>query len=479
MFGAHSRTDIGVSSCEQVCRIYDRGVSELARASACELLAGFEARAFSPVEALDAVARRIEAVEPEVQAFATLTLDRAAAAAEGAARRWQDGSARPLEGVPFAAKDLFDTAGIQTAYGSPMFSKHVPTADAAAVRLLQEAGAILVGKTTTHEFAWGVTGCNRHFGTGRNPWRLNLVAGGSSAGSAAALAADEVPLALGSDTGGSIRLPAAFCGVTGLKPSHGLVDAAGVFPLAPSLDHVGPLARSPADLRLALEILAQTPQPLQDVKGLRVGGCPDPAGVDPVPAVRRAVAETVATLAALGCETTEIELDGDDRARRLFALLQQPEALRSHRRAGLWPARRSEYGEDVAGRLEGAESVTFDDHVAAVIEREAVRSRFDRLFERVDLLVTPVSPCAPVEWGLDELDHHGERRLIRDLALPLTTPQNLAGVPACVVRAGFDDTGLPVGVQVTGPRGGEATLLAAVSAFYDATPELQRRRPEL
>src|SRR5439155_21523326 len=141
--------------------------------------------------ALDAVARRIESVEPAVQAFATLVLDRARREAQAATARWQAGTQRPLEGVPFAAKDLIDTDGVATAYGSPMFSGHVPDADADAVRRLREAGAILVGKTTTHEFAWGMTGCNRHFGTGRNPWSLRHVTGGSSAGSAAALAAED------------------------------------------------------------------------------------------------------------------------------------------------------------------------------------------------------------------------------------------------------------------------------------------------
>jgi aspartyl-tRNA(Asn)/glutamyl-tRNA(Gln) amidotransferase subunit A len=456
-------------------------VSELARASASELLAGFEARAFSPVEALDAIARRIESVEPALHAFATLTLDRARAEAEAATQRWQEGTARPLEGVPFAAKDLFDTGGVRTAYGSPIFAGHVPAADAAAVRLLREAGAILVGKTTTHEFAWGVTGCNRHFGTGRNPWSLAHVAGGSSAGSAAALAADEVPLALGSDTGGSIRIPAAFCGVSGLKPTHGLVDTTGVFPLAPSLDHAGPLARTPHDLRIALAVLARSTAQAarRDVRGLRVGVCATPAAVEPTASVRRAVADAADVLAALGCRIVEVVVESDDSGRRAFAVLQAAEAIRVHRGAGLWPERRGEYGDDVAGRLEDAESITLDDQVAATIERERLRARFERLFDTVDLLLLPVSSCPPVEWGREDLDHLGERRLVRDLVLPLTSPLNLAGVPGCAVRGGFDDGGLPVGLQVVGPRGSEATVLAAASVFFDATPDLQQRRPKL
>jgi aspartyl-tRNA(Asn)/glutamyl-tRNA(Gln) amidotransferase subunit A len=456
-------------------------VSELARASACELLAGFEARAFSPAEALDAVARRIEAVEPAVQAFATLALDRARDEAEAATARWQAGTQRPLEGVPFAAKDLFDTAGVATGYGSPMFSNHVPTADADAVRRLREAGAILVGKTTTHEFAWGMTGCNRHFGTGRNPWNLDHVTGGSSAGSGAALAADEVPLALGSDTGGSIRIPASYCGVAGLKPTYGLVDKTGVFPLGPSLDHAGPMARTPDDLRVAFAVLAPSASAAtaRELRGLRVGVCPVVAGVEPATGVRAAFENAVRVIGGLGCETTEVVVERDDVARRAFAVIQQAEALTVHRRAGLWPSRCDEYGDDVRGRLEGAESVTLDDQVAAGIEREQLRVRLDRHFDTVDLLLMPVSPSSPVEWGLEDLDHLGERRLIRDVVLPVTSPVNLAGVPACAVRGGFDDLGVPIGLQLVGPRGSDATVLAAAAAFFAATPQLQQRRPEL
>jgi aspartyl-tRNA(Asn)/glutamyl-tRNA(Gln) amidotransferase subunit A len=349
------------------------------------------------------------------------------------------------------------------------------------VRRLRQAGAILIGKTTTHEFAWGMTGCNRHFGTGRNPWSLGHVTGGSSAGSAAALAAEEVPLALGSDTGGSIRIPAGYCGVAGLKPTYGLVDTTGVFPLGPSLDHAGPMARTPDDLRLALSVLAPsaswaTPR---DLRGLRVGVCAVVAGVEPTALVRQAVEDAAGVMAALGCETTDVVFEHDDDARRAFAVIQQAEALAVHRRAGLWPSRREEYGDDVRGRLEGAESVTLDDQVAARIEREHLRVRLDRLFGTVDLLLLPVSPSPPVEWGLEDLDHLGERRLIRDIVLPVTSPLNLAGVPACAVRGGFDDLGVPIGLQLVGPHGSDVTVLAAAGAFFGATPDLQQQRPKL
>ena len=446
-------------------------MSELTRLSATELLAGYASRSFSPVEVLEAVARRLEAVEGVLRAFVTLALDEATAAAADSESRWLAGSQRPLEGVPLAVKDLFDTAGLRTTYGSPIFATHVPGEDAEAVRLATSAGAVVVGKTSTHEFAWGVTGINRHFDTGRNPWRLDRVAGGSSAGSAAAIAADIVPLALGSDTGGSIRIPAAFCGVVGLKPTYARISASGCFPLAPSLDHVGLLARTPADAQLALDVLQAAPgAPPRELRGLRVGISAGTAAVEPAPATARALADVHGVLVELGTDVVDVTFATDD-AVSIHAPIQRSEALRTHREAGLWPARRSDYGEDVASRMTAAESLTFDAYVAATTARERLRAEFDSLFTVVDVLLTPVSPVAPPGFDAPEPPR------FRDLVLPLTTPQNLAGLPACAVRAGFDEDGLPVGVQLTGARGDEATLLAVAQAFASATPDLQARRP--
>src|SRR3954452_5224979 len=190
------------------------------------LLREFAARRLSPVEVLDACAARIEDVDGRVGGFTALCLERARAEALASEAAWGRGEARALEGIPFAVKDLFDSEGGRTAYGSPMFDTHVPSRAAEAVRRAREAGAILVGKTQTHEFAWGITSVNAVLGSAHNPWALDRVSGGSSGGSAVVLAAGEVPLALGSDTGGSIRVPAAFCGVVGLKPTYGRISGA-------------------------------------------------------------------------------------------------------------------------------------------------------------------------------------------------------------------------------------------------------------
>lgn len=461
------------------------GLPEL---TARELLAGFRARELSPVDTLDALAERIEAVEPLVHAFTTLTLDRAREEAKEAERAYAEGRARPLDGVPFAVKDLFDTAGVRTTYGSPMFDEHVPADDAEAVRRARAAGAILLGKTATHEFAWGITSVNLHQGSPRNPWALERMSGGSSGGSAVALAACEVPLALGSDTGGSIRVPAAFCGVVGLKPTYGRISLAGVFPLARSLDHAGPMARTPADAALLLAAIAghdpEDPStedvPLGDLEGelhagfggLRVAVCPDLHLGEPPGEACAVFEEAVRTVEGAGATLVEVAFPEAGRIFETFGHIQRAEALFTHRRAGLFPARREEYGADVRARLELAERETLDDYLAATEERRRIRARFTVLFREADLLLTLVSAVPPAPIGEEPAD-------FRERLMPYTTPQDLAGLPACAVRAGFDGLGLPIGVQLTGPAWAEARVLRAAQAFYDATAAVQARRPQL
>ncbi len=446
-------------------------MTDLADLSALELREGYAARQFSPVEVIDAVGARIEDRERAVNAFITLTLDEARERARAAEREYAGGEPRPLAGIPLAVKDLFDTAGLRTTYGSIIFDGHVPAADAAAVRRVREAGAILVGKTLTHEFAWGITSVNPHYGPCRNPWAPDRIAGGSSGGSGAGLAVGACALALGSDTGGSIRIPAAFCGVVGLKPTFGRVDAAGVFPLARSLDHVGPMARTPADARLLYDVLADGgPTPAPGPDGMRVALCPDLELHEPAPAVRAALDTAARAFADLGAEIVEVEFPGADRIYPAFAAIQLAEAAHAHARAGLFPQHRDEYGDDVRARLELAADVTLADYLEAAEERERIRAAFARLFETVHLLVTPVSAVAPAPVD-------GQPQEFREQVLTYTVPQDVAGLPACAVRAGFDGDGLPVGVQITGPPWSEHRVLSAAEALFDATAGVQRRRP--
>ena len=224
--------------------------------SAAHLRRGFLSGDFSPVEVMYAVLARISETDC-FNTFITLVPEQALRSAQEAERRYRRGEvdATPLLGIPVAVKDNYDTAGIRTTYGSSMFADHVPSESASCVALVEAAGGIVVGKTNLHEFAWGISGINPHFGACHNPWDYSRIAGGSSSGSAAALALMQTPLALGSDTAGSIRVPAGFCGVVGFKPSQDLLSRHGLFPLAPTLDHAGVLSRDPHDLRLLLPVL--------------------------------------------------------------------------------------------------------------------------------------------------------------------------------------------------------------------------------
>jgi aspartyl-tRNA(Asn)/glutamyl-tRNA(Gln) amidotransferase subunit A len=419
--------------------------------TAVELRAAFAARELSPVEAVEAATEH-----PELGAFVTLTLETAREQAKQAERAYKDGTARPLEGLPLAVKDLFDTAGVRTSYGSRIFAGHVPQADAAAVRRAKDAGAIVVGKTLTHEFAWGITSVNPHFPPCRNPWDPERVPGGSSGGSAVALATGAAALALGTDTGGSIRIPAAFCGVSGLKPTYNRIPATGVFPLARSLDHVGPMARTPADVRLLFEALIGARAGAEPAA--RIAICPDLHVRAPEPGIQRAFD---AAVAALGADIVEVAFEGAERMYPAYAVIQNVEAALSH--AHLFPARRDEYGDDVAKRLDFARSVTLAEYADATATRERIRAGFGGIFRAADLLLTPVAGVPPESI---EQPTHQE---FRDGVLPYTVAQDLAGLPSCAVPVGFDELGLPVGVQLTGPPWSERRVLDAAEALFSAT----------
>jgi aspartyl-tRNA(Asn)/glutamyl-tRNA(Gln) amidotransferase subunit A len=454
---------------------------EVSELSAQQLLDAYRADTLSPVEVVDALLARIAAHDAELGSFNTVCADRARQEAGAAERACRTGAPMgALAGVPFAVKDLFDSAEVRTTYGSPMFASHVPREDAAAVRRVREAGAIMLGKTQTHEFAWGITSVNELMGTSHNPWRLERMSGGSSGGSAVALAAGFVPLAIGSDTGGSIRVPSGFCGTVGLKPTYGRISTAGVWPLAPSLDHAGAMARTPADAALllgAMDVPGRAPDAHAGLRGVTVGVCPNLHPVSLAPDVQAAFDAAVASVAELGAEVVELSLAGVETIHPAFGVIQRAEALHSHSSAGLWPGRRDEYGTDVRGRLESAERVTLPDYLAATATRERMRTATAALFERADVLLTPVAAGSPLPIGEERVMHGGSEIEFRDLVMPYTVPQDLLGLPTCTVRAGFDELGIPVGVQFTGRRWGESAAISAAQALFEATPALQRRRP--
>jgi aspartyl-tRNA(Asn)/glutamyl-tRNA(Gln) amidotransferase subunit A len=454
---------------------------ELASLSATALAGGYREGAFTPVEVIDALTQQIESINPQINAFTTTVFEQAAADAVRCTQELRGGSDKPLLGIPVAIKDLVDTAGIRTTYGSRIFSGQTPERNARIVDQLIEAGAIIVGKTATHEFAWGFTTDNPHFGPTRNPWATNRISGGSSGGSAAALAAQLVPLAIGTDTGGSIRLPAAYCGVSGLKPSFGSLSLDGIFPLAPSLDHVGPMARTPQDLDLCMAVLRDdyAPIELQTLNGITIA-VPDQAAYAELPADMAEIwHDTIATLIKLGAAirpfTDPLILD----CAEVFTAIMVREAAHTHIDLGFYPARLTDYGPDIHARFALASKISDKELAAAKRDRDALRQSFLRIFNDADLMLTLCSSAPPLTIATDKDLPEKHYAYLRETVLRYTAPQNLTGLPAAAVRIGIDGFGLPVGCQFTAPLGRDALAVAAARLFHEATPGLQKIWPSI
>lgn len=428
---------------------------------------------------------RIETIDPRVGAFRQVIAEEALTVARAQTEELANGQRRgPLHGVPVAVKELFDVAGTTGCYGSEIFMDRISEQDAVAVRRLRDAGAIVIGTTRSHEFGWGITNQNDRLGNTYNPWDTSRVPGGSSGGSAAAVALGMVPLALGSDTGGSIRIPACFCGVAGLKPTYGRVSKRGAIALAPSLDHPGPLARSVPDLALGLAAIAghdpddpttfAAPPPNGAVpaalKGVRVGVSPD-LHVTPLrPDHQLRFDAALGTISGAGGVVVESSMPGADAIRPTFASIQMAEAHHVHSvTLGTFPERADEYGADVRRRLEMASEVDVGDYISARQDALVVKRRFADIFEEVDVLLTPVTAGGPSTVERPDVSPHQDDPMpFRDLVMDYTVPQDLAGLPACAVVNGFDDDGMPVGIQFTAPERQEERVLAVAAGFAEA-----------
>jgi aspartyl-tRNA(Asn)/glutamyl-tRNA(Gln) amidotransferase subunit A len=354
----------------------------------------------------------------------------------------------PPPGPRLAVKDLFDTAGLRTTYGSAIFAAHVPPRTAEAVRLLETAGYVNIGKANLHEFAYGVTSENPHYGAVPNPRAAGRIAGGSSGGSAAALAAGLADAALGSDSAGSIRIPAACCGVVGFKPSFGLVPIDGCFPLAPSFDHAGPMTRDVAECSRMMEALVPGFEPAEvELSDLRVAVV-WLAEADPLVGAR------VAEAAAKFPNRQELTLSLPDRER--WGAAFRREALESH--AGLYPERAQDYGDDVRRSLEEASELTNAEVDGALRLREHLRDEVAEASEAFDLLLTPTLSCVAPPYG------QGSRTVLTKL----TALFNLTGWPALALPCGPAEDGLPASVQLAAPPGRDALVLAAAAALERA-----------
>jgi aspartyl-tRNA(Asn)/glutamyl-tRNA(Gln) amidotransferase subunit A len=444
-------------------------------------------REVSPVELTKSCLDQIEKLNPTLNAFITVTAELALAQARAAEDEIGRGNWRgPLHGIPLALKDLIDTAGIRTTAASALFEDRVPAEDAEVVRRLKNAGAVLLGKQNLHECAYGGSSMISYYGEVRNPWNPSCIAGGSSGGSAASAAAGLGYGALGTDTAGSVREPAALCGIVGLKPTYGRVSTRGVIPLSWSLDHVGPLARTVSDAAVLLQAMAahdardanSVDAPVPDyLAALREGLKPLKIGIprkffyeELDREVASAVEQAIDVVSALGNDLFEtvIEVPTD-------RTLQTAEAYAYHAK---FVSRSPElYQAETLRRIRSGEEISADEFEKRRREQKQIRSSIHKAFEKVDALLTPTAPVpAP---AIDELKRNPE--LLRPCELLLlrnTRPVNVWGLPAISIPCGFTSAGLPVGLQIIGPHWREDRVLQLAYAYEQAT-QWHRHNPKL
>ena len=449
-----------------------------------ELAPRLRERAISPVEITRACLERIEKLNPALNAFITVTAESALAEARAAEAEILRGDWRgPLHGVPVALKDLIDTAGVRTTSASAMHKDRVPERDAEVVRRLRQAGAVIIGKNNLHEFAYGGSSLISYFGDVHNPWDVGHIAGGSSGGSAAAVAAGLVYAAIGTDTAGSIREPSALCGCVGLKPTYGRVSSRGVIPLSLSLDHVGPLTATVADAAIVLQAIAGYDAAditsadvavadyvgalREDAKSLRVGVPREYFFDDLDPEVASAMEHALRGIQKLVADIKEVELNvPTDRT------LQAAEAYAYHAEN---VARTPDlYQAETVRRIRSGEAVTAAVYIQRRRELEEARRSIAHVFADVDLLVLPTMPMpAPAIADLKADPaalRPAELKLLRN-----TRPFNVWGLPAISVPSGFTQSGLPIGLQIAGPHWREDLVLRLAHAYEQATEWHKRR----
>jgi aspartyl-tRNA(Asn)/glutamyl-tRNA(Gln) amidotransferase subunit A len=463
----------------------DRDFAFLTIPEAARLL---RARKVSSLELTNSALARIERLNPSLNAFITVTAALARQQARAADREIRAGKHRgPLHGIPITIKDNYSTRGVRSTAGSKILRDFVPDEDAAVVARLREAGAIFLGKTNLNEFAYGIHGLNPHYGDVHNPWSLDRTTGGSSSGSAAALAAGIGFGSVGTDTGGSLRIPASFCGIVGFKPSFGLLSMDGIVPLAESLDHAGPLARTVDDAAtLFEEIRGEYPQRTSKtkasvLKGKRLSKLGWPASyffdlVDPE--VQSAIEAAVKLFEAMGARVEEVSLPHVEESVEASTKIGLAEASSYHASRGYFPSRAADYSEDVRRRLKLGFEVTAVEYLAANEVRRRLTADFDRAFERVDAIVAPATTVVAPGLGETELIIRGEKTPLRTAVVNTNRPANFTGHPAISIPCGFAKNRLPIGLQLIAPRWQESKLLAIARAYEHAT-DWHKRHPAL
>ncbi len=468
------------------------GICDLTIADLSKRIAGGE---LSPVEVTEAHLARIDALNPAVNAFTTVAHERARAEAKMAEEEIAAGGIRgPLHGVPIGVKDIIDTAGVRTTQGSSFFRNNVPAEDAECVRRLREAGAVMIGKCNTAEFAAESATKNPHHGACRNPWDVTRVPAGSSGGSGAAVAARMAPGTLGTDTGGSVRGPAAICGVVGLKPTYGRISLRGVYPNATSLDHVGPLTRTVRDCALLFQVLAgydpadpfsadmEAPDFSADLEkgvgGMRFMISSDLVDVEIDAPIADAFEAALDALRGLGAIIEEVFCPFAREINPHRRVIADAEFYRVH---GERYHRDPEgYGVRLQQRIANAGKTTLAMYIDAINRRKALTRSMLDLMAPYDAMLSPGYPClaAPVDTTMASVN--GKEMDFIGLARNLTGVQNFLCFPGLMAPIGFDSAhGLPMAMQITTRPGDEARGFRIGHAYEEATPEWRERKPEL
>ncbi|MED4205401.1 amidase [Neobacillus mesonae] len=443
-----------------------------------------QARQLSPKELTKGLLKRIETENKKLNSFITIMYDHAMIAAAQAEQDIVRGDIKsPLHGVPFGIKDLIYTKGIRTTMGSKLYKDYLPEEDAFVVKKLKEAGAIIVGKLNTHEFAYGTTGDTSCFGAVRNPFNPNKMTGGSSSGSGAAVAAGLCFAALGTDTGGSIRIPASYCGIVGLKPTFGRVSKRGVYPLAPTLDHVGPMTKTVRDNAMVLNALAgyDSGDPYSAKKewedfteklgtGVQRGviGIPTSYFFDHLDCeIQAKMEQVIQVYKDLGVTIRFVEIENMEKISQAHRTVLNSEAYTTHRHH---LDRHPELWEDeVKSRLQTGETVRAFEYLEAQEIKKLAFQTFNKVFGQVDVLLTPNTPIMPLELYKREVVINNENHHIFAVLNKFTGPSNLTGLPCISVPCGFSNDGLPIGFQLTGRAFNESRLYQFADAYEQAT----------
>jgi len=468
--------------------VIDTNLIYLSQAEAAKLI---EKREVSPLDLTDACIARAETLDATLHAYLTMTFETARQEARAAGEEIAAGKYRgPLHGVPFAIKDLYDTAGVLTTYGSRVTEHNVPAEDARTVELLKQAGVVMLGKLNLHEWAMGGTNINEYYPTPRNPWDTQRVTGGSSGGSGAALAAGYCYGSLGTDTRGSVRIPAAHNSITGIKPTWGRVSIRGIAPLSWSLDHSGPMARTAEDCALILNVIAgyderdptsaDMPVPdyaaaltPQSLEGVRVG-VPrnfffDPGVVDPVMVSATRTAGEV--LASLGAEVVDVDFPEGIEFQQASALFAEATLAHESR----FKEHPELYGETIRQRLANSTAISGADYVRDRWQQLELQQAVRHLMREIDLVLTPTSPIlAPKIADVDT----SPTSTLNPLLLRHTSPFNVSANPAITMPGGFSEDGLPIGVQLAGRWWEEGLVLRAAHAYQQVT-DWHKQRPPL